>query len=395
MERKTVRCILAATAVALLTAAVTAAPASAQGRIKVGDEFEYSAATTAYPRGEKDRPVVWSETVVSPGATFVRVHFSKFNLPDGDSVTVSSPNGEEYWTYTAKGPHGTGEFWAFTVDGDTASVELRAGDRMLKGPARRSYGLAIDRIAHGTAPMDEAGGALEKVVCGTDGRQNAACHPGINMNPVARLSYQSGGSSYVCTGWLVAGSNSNTMVTNQHCVDNQTEVSTVQARFNYQTTTCGGSTSATTTTYAGGTFLRTSAALDYTLFTLQGNPEATWGEYTATTKLPTVGMNINFPQHPGGGLKRIAYWKDSAQTLRCNVSTVNATYGSSTSGSQVGYSCDSAGGSSGSPVLDAGTGRVIGLHHYGGVGGSSCLNSATQMRQVCSHAGTLLSCASN
>jgi V8-like Glu-specific endopeptidase len=281
------------------------------------------------------------------------------------------------------------------VDGDTAIVELHAGDRMLKGPARRTYGLAIDRIAHGTEPMNEGGFPLEKVVCGTDGKQNAACHPSINMNPVARLSYQSGGSSYVCTGWLAAGSNSNTMVTNQHCVDTQTEVSTVQARFNYQTTTCGGTTSATTTTYAGGTFLRTSSSLDYTLFTLQGNPEATWGEYTATTKLPTVGMSLNFPQHPGGGLKRIAYWKDSAQTQRCNVSTVNATYGSSTAGSQVGYSCDTAGGSSGSPVLDAGTGRVIGLHHYGGVGGSTCLNSATQMRQVCANAGTLLSCASN
>lgn len=374
---------------------VATAPAGAQTRIKVGDELPYETSTPrVYPRGGADRPVVWSETVVSPGATFLRVHFSKLNLPDGDYVTVASPDGEDFWTYTGRGPQGTGEAWSFMVEGDTAIVSLHAGNRPIKGRAAR-FGLAIDRIAHGTAPVDgEPGGPIEKVVCGTDGRQNVACHSTINTRPVARLSFQSGGSSYVCTGWLVAGSNANTMLTNNHCVANQTEVSSVQARFNYQTTTCTGSTQATYSSYTGGTFLRTHSGLDYTLLTLQGNPEATWGEYVATSKAPTVGMVINFPQHPGGGLKKIAYWKDSAQTLRCNVSTVNASYGGATSGSQMGYSCDSQGGSSGSPIMEHATGRIIGLHHFGGVS-SSCLNSATQMRQICSNAGSLLSCATN
>lgn len=101
-----------------------------------------------------------------------------------------------------------------------------------------------------------------------------------------------------------------------------------------------------------------------------------------------------FPPASGGSLKKVAYWKDSAQTLRCDVSTVNANYGGATANSQMGYSCDSEGGSSGSPVMDAGTGRIIGLHHFGGVA-SPCLNSATQMRQVCANAGALLSCATN
>jgi V8-like Glu-specific endopeptidase len=385
--------VVALLAIALIVLGAVA-PARAQGRIKVGDELPYRAATpAAYPLGGPDRPVAWSETVVSSGATFIRVHFNKFNLPDGDYVTVASPDGSEYWTYTGKGPRGTGEFWAFIVESDTAIVELHSGSQ-LKGRTGR-YGVAIDRIAHGTVPLGEDGFPLEKVICGTDGREDVACHSTINTRPVARLSFQSGGSSFVCTGWLAAGSNANTMVTNNHCVDNQTEVSTVQARFNYQRTTCGGSTTATTTTYAGGTFLRTSSSLDYTLFTLQGNPEATWGEYTATSKTPTVGMAINFPQHPGGGLKRIGFWKDSAHTLRCDVATVNATYGGSASGSQVGYSCDSEGGSSGSPIMDAGTGRIIGLHHFGGVSSSPCLNSATQMKNVCASAGTLLTCATN
>lgn len=367
--------------------------AQAQGRIRVGEEVSFRAATpAAYPVGGPSRPVAWSETVFSPGATFLRVHFQKFNLPDGDFLTVSSPDGTDFWTYTGKGPRGTGEFWSFIVESDTAIVELHSGSQV---KARGRHGVAIDRVAHGTLPVNEDGTFIEKVICGTNGNENAICHTDVNSRPVARLSFQSGGSSFVCTGWLAAGSNANTMVTNNHCFTTQSEVNTVQARFNYQTTTCGGTTQATTTTYAGGTFLKTNSSLDYTLFTLQGNPEATWGEYTATSKLPTVGMVLNFPQHPGGGLKKVAYWKDSAHTLRCDVSTVNATYGGSAAGSQVGYSCDTEGGSSGSPVLDAATGRVIGLHHFGGVSSSPCLNSGTQLRQVCANAGSLLTCATN
>ncbi len=376
---------------ALLMAAV-AVPSDAQTRIRVGDEISYESATPAeYPRGDANRPVTWSETVVSPGAKFLRIHFSKFHLPDGDFLTVTGLNGKESWVYTGKGPDGTGSFWSFAVEDEAAVVELRSS-----GVARRGtrWGVAMDRIVHGEVPF-----AVEptptKVICGTDGRQNAVCQAGINMNPVARMLYQSGGSSFVCTGWLAAGSNANTFVTNNHCISTQTEASSLQAKFNYQTTTCGGGTTATTTDYAGGTLLKTNNKLDYTVMTLQGNPEATWGEYTATSKQPTAGLVINFPQHPGGGLKRIGYWEDAAQTVRCAVNSVNQTYSGTTRRSQMSYGCDSEGGSSGSPIMDAGTGRIIGLHHYGGVGSNPCLHAATQMIQVCADAGALLSCASN
>jgi V8-like Glu-specific endopeptidase len=369
------------------------APAQAQ-RVKVGDELPYEASTPSiYPRGAAHRPVVWSETIVSPGAKFLRVHFEYLNLPDGDYVTVSSPDSDEFWTYTGKGPQGTGELWSFAVEADTALVELHAGPRKFSRSRAATYGVSIDRLAHGTAPVWE--GPQTQIICGTDGRRDAACYTSVNSRPVARLSFQSGGSSFLCTGWLVAGANNSTMFTNNHCFTTQSEVSTVQARFNYQRTTCGGSTTATFTNYAGGTFLKTSSSLDYTLFTLQGNPEATWGEYTATTKTPVVGGAINFPQHSGGNLKTVGFFKDSAQTLRCDVAGANVTVSGYASSSQMTYSCDSEGGASGSPIMDASTGRIFGLHHLGGVGGSTCLNSATQLKNICPSAGSLITCASS
>lgn len=127
--------------------------------------------------------------------------------------------------------------------------------------------------------------------------------------------------------------------------------------------------------------------------TLQGNPEATWGEITATIKSVAINDLIWFIQYPGGNEKKIGYWEDSAHTTRCMVDAVTATYGQSAIGSQTGYACVSEGGSSGSAITDANTGRAIALHHFGGVSSTPCLNSGTAFKRICADAGSLLSCA--
>lgn len=367
-------------------------------KVKVGYEKPYQVESAhPYGRGAADRPVVWEDRVYSPGAKFIRVHFADFDLSAGDYVSVSSLDGSQFWTYTLKGLHGNKKFWSFAVDGETAVIRLHAGNKP-------GYGYRIDKIAHGSKKITPE----PEVVCGTDGREDIACYSGnaaINnaQRSVARLLFQSGGGSFLCTGSLVAGSNNSTLMTNNHCFSTQTETNTLQAKFNFQRTTCGGSVNATQTDYAGGTFLKTNSVnrkgrkggLDYTLVTLQGNPEATWGELTATSAAPALGENLWFIQHPGGNPKEIGYWEDAAHTARCNVDTVGQTYGQSATGSQMGYGCDSEGGSSGSPIIKESNGRVFGLHHFGGVTSNPCLNSGTMMSKICADAGSLISCASN
>ncbi len=381
--------VLAAAFAGVLVAACFGAPAAiAQEALKVGEERPYFLATpAAYPAGSPDRPATWTRTIVSPGATFLRVHLSELDLPAGDYLTLASPDGKEAFTYRGRGPHGTGELWSFLIGSDTAIVSLHSGPLRVEG----HHGVTIDRIAYGIGPL-EGLSSPAKAICGTDGRENAVCHPEVNVRPIARLAFQRDGWTLFCTGFLVAGSNPNTMITNSHCFKTQAEVDTVEATFNYQARRCAPSALAPSRRYAGGTFLRTSPVtrLDYTLFTLEGNPEATWGEYTATRKRPRVGTALDFPQHSMGRAKQIAYWQDAAHTRRCTVATVDATYETAPA-SQMGYGCDAEVGSSGSPILDPSNGRVLGINHFGDVAGA-CLNAATQMRNICGNAGALLHC---
>jgi len=369
--------------------------ALANERVEAGKVLDFKA--------ESPHPATdgWSHTYSFPDATFVRLHFKAFRLAEGDRLIVSSPDGAQAWEYTGRGSNQNGDFWSFAINGPEVTLTLSA-------PSDKSYGFHIAEVGYGTVPLDLSM-PVPEIIVGTDGREDIACHTGeavINttQKPVARLLFTVKRSQYLCTGELVRGSNANTMITNAHCMDNQTEVSTLEARFDYQYTTCGGSTLAATTSYAGGTFLKTNAerynkrspsttGLDYTLLTLQGTPEATFGELIPTSATYAVGTQMNFIQHPAGLPKQIGYYEDAEHTVRCNIATLNMTYGVSYPNSQTGYGCDSEGGSSGSAITRASDGKMIALHHYGGV--TSVLNSGTMMSLICTNAGSLLICDSN
>jgi len=342
----------------------------------------------------------WSEVYSFPSAKFLRLHFQGFDLAEGDKVIVSSVSGTQTWEYTGRGANKNGDFWSFAVDGDAVKVEVQA-------TSGRSSGFRIVDVGYGTVSLGGSTASPE-IIVDTDGREDVVCHAGdpivaATQPPVARLLFRDKNRWYLCTGELIRGSNANTLITNAHCIDSQTVVDTLEATFNYQHTTCDGSVMETATSFAGGTFLLSNAerynrrkantGLDYALLTLQGNPEGDFGELVPTTASIAVDTEMNFIQHGGGNPKQIGWWEDLAHSVRCHVETVDQTYGASYPNSQIGYGCDSEGGSSGSAITRASDGKVIGLHHYGGV--TAELNSGTMMSLICENAGTLLICDGN
>jgi V8-like Glu-specific endopeptidase len=347
-------------------------------------------------------PGSWNETYIFPGAKFVRLHFSGLNLAPGDKLVVSGPDSSQSWEYTGRGVNGNGDFWSFAIEGDSVQVALSA-------PSGKSNGFKIVDVGYGTVALNK-GTYVPEVVNDTDGREPVACHTNeevINdaQKPVARLLFTVKRSQYLCTGELIRGNQDNMLITNAHCMDNQTEVSSLEARFNYQYTDCDETEEGIPQSFYGGTFLTTNSerystkgknkggGLDYTLLTLQDNPEGIYGELIPTTADGFVGQEMNFIQHPAGRPKEIGYWENDDYASRCDIHTVRKTYGSAYPDSQIGYACDSEGGSSGSAITRASDGKVIGLHHYGGVDVDT--NSATMMSFICADAGNLLTCDDN
>jgi lysyl endopeptidase len=380
--------------VALLLAgtALGPLPAYAQGTgpVKVGSVEAWGGGFADDGRGSVEaQSTTHTETIWLRGASFVRVHFRAVRLASGDVLTVARPDGGDLSRYTGRGPFESGSFWSLSVDGDTAVIRLE------RAAGSRGSRYTVSGVVRGTAPIaaPAAGETGIQTICGNNGLENVACRlPEANaaQRAVARLNFISNGGSFVCTGSLVRGANASTLITNNHCVDNQAETQTVEARFNFQTASCAGGAMAPAARFAGLRFLRTSPSLDYTLLTLSGSPETTWGELIPTSRSVSAGQRIWLVQHPGGQPKKIGYFEDAGKTQRCDVESVRNSVGGYATRSQMRYSCDTAGGSSGSPVIAAGSTRVIGLHHLGG-----CRNSGTHMSNICAHAGSLLQCAAD
>ena len=370
--------------------------ALAQDPVIDGQVTPYASQLVGYPSGSADRPSVHEELVVSAGAEFVRVHFTGLNLAKGDYLTLRDPKGSHLEILQGRGDFEDGDVWSFAVPGDTVVLNLHAGSR---DGVKGEFGYRIDQLVHGTLPLQEEGDDImsrpddpfaapvePNSICSSVGYENVACRTHVtSQRSVARLLAVSGGSRSVrCTGWMVRGSNANTLITNNHCFSTAAAVRSIEAQFNYQTTTCSGTTIAPTTSYRGNTLLRTvGMPLDYTLATLFGTPETTWGEIVALRRRPVVGNLIAVLQHPAGRPKKIGYLENANSSARCNVDAV--------SGTQLRYLCDTEGGSSGSVVLSVGTttstNTALGLHHLGG-----CPNSATAMADICNSAGSLLQC---
>ncbi len=325
----------------------------------------------------------FSTTVREPGATFVRLHFDRLELADGDRLVIAHPDG----TVIEELAGGARAGWSLRVPGEEVRLSVTGG------AAARTSGFHIDQLAHGTVDLDgprptaaSAPGTLESV-CGGDDKRPAACFTdgvvATAARAVAHLTFSADGGQAMCTGWLVSAQGH--MLTNNHCVASQADVDTLEVQFNYQTASCTGTQTATVAKWKGGRFVKTSQPYDYTLVQLPAEAAAQFGFIEIDPRALQAGEPIFIPQHPGGRRKEIATVDSENGGRACSIAETNVSVGGFASGANAGYRCDTEGGSSGSPVVSATTGRAIALHHLGG-----CSNSGTQLVSLWSEIAALV-----
>jgi len=338
-----------------------------------------------------------------PEWVFLKVHFCRFWIPVGAYVEVCNKAKTECYKYSkwddayvtvnqAEGEDGANKFGSFTIDGRFLTVELVVPAETVADWDNDLHGVTVCKLEKGASMIfkpDSATGrdAAAQTTCGRNDKVDAVCHKErypteyrMSHN-VARLYMGSSGG--VCTAWRVSAGN--LMMTNNHCFSQQYELASSELSFNYQRTTCGGwgAANAGTVKVRPGTLLRTSQALDYTLFTLdshgwntirqwRGSGGETIGYFDLETRKPTVGEGIYIPMHGAGDPKQIAITDDRDPSGECKVKEARGT--------RAGYTCDSTGGSSGSPVVVRGSHKAIAIHNTGG--SCSWTNGGQQMYYI-------------
>jgi len=371
----------------------------ARAMTRVGEEIVRKI-ETAHPyegpglRAAPER--VTEETLYHPGATYIAVHFEKFQLADGDHVIVRSPDGTQFWRYEGLGRAGMGMspegFWAVHVKGDTAVVELFS---------RREigvHGYTIDRFARGYTTselldQDPAAGTDDfETICGVDDSEWARCYaqsePVIyeKSRAVTRMLIA---GSFTCTGWLL-GCEGHVM-TNNHCINTQNAANNTDYEFMGEGASCSqnclGSLACPGTIEAeSADLVRTDFALDYTLLELPTNVTSTYGYMSMRDSGAVLDERIYLPQHPDGWGKRIAVFSTHStdQSGFCEIFSTNEPPCSGGPG-DIGYYADTQGGSSGAPVLAYSDHKVVSLHHC-----ADCPNRGLDAIDLIAHLGSEL-----
>jgi len=331
----------------------------------------------------QDQPeLIWSKLINYPDATYIAPHFSRMDLPKGASLIVRSPDGTREWEYRGEGKEGLGRsgegFWGIHIAGETALIELYSVRPV------RAGAVVIDRYARGFVDW-ETMIAEPETICGADDSQWAKCYQTSQATAynkskaVARLLI--GGSS-ACTGWLV-GSEGH-VLTNEHCIGTASAALNVNFEFMAEGASCSTvcntwGACAGTVVATSSTLIKVNATLDYALVKLPTNPTATYGYMQMRNSGAVLNERIYIPQHPAHWGKMIAMTSAGADAKIESLTAAACSGGAS----DLGYSADTQGGSSGSPVIGYSDNLVVGLHHCG-----ACPNRAVPINSVITDLGT-------
>jgi hypothetical protein len=310
--------------------------------------------------------LVWSTRVprtVAWGPT-IRVHINVVR-PEPASpwrVVVKDATGRETERVDGAALAAAKDWWSGEVPTPTATIEL-----WVDGTPPQAE-IEIDQYAFGVTP------AIPQAIVGVNDMKDitSAAVPARVKNqasPVARLRFMVPDGEAVCTGFLVGP---DLLMTNEHCINNDDQARTALVEFGYD------SEAAQTRRYR---VLKVEAAdfgLDYSLLRLSGDASQHRRLFLEASAAANR-ARLYVIQHPGGLPKKAAF------PPNCGVDGAERA-GRDATNTDFGHICDTLGGSSGSPVLDWTTGRVVGLHHLGFRAGiDEPVNQAVHIRDILAH----------
>ncbi len=284
---------------------------------------------------------------------------------EGDTARLTAAEVQEGLARSAFAP-GTGSsaglFWLPPTAGEetTLQIELPAG------ADAAGISLAVPQLSHQWWTPVSARAATEAVTPRVGTCQlDAQCEAGWSQeaNAVARVTFQSGGTTFTCTGTLMANANRTGtpyFLTANHCVGNQAEANTVVTYWFYRSTACNSGAGATPVQVSGGaTLLHTSGDSDASFMRLNQNPPVGAWYAGSLVGQPAARVGVGTLHHPDGSWLRF-----SEGTISSYAFCVGTSCGASTDDSgnylKVNWSRGvTEGGSSGSALF-----ATVGSTHY-------------------------------
>lgn len=334
---------------------------SANGGTSLSQEQTGMMATLA------DGTRVWTGTVAVERAWRLRMLMGVLNLPAEALMWVEDASGNRSRPFGTELADSNGQLWTPSVAGPTIRIRIQL-------PAG-SDGLDITFQAVSELFQLDAAGQPVTAASATpaDGCiEDAQCFSSTTFSAIdevrkaiARIMFQVGNSSYLCTAGLLNDTDTSTaipyLLTANHCFESEQSAASLEAWWDYTSAICNGASPslASLPRSNGATLLASDPVGDYTLVQLNGIPSGRW--LLGWSNEPIAdGTVLNRISHPQGGKQSFSQSTFSNALPSCEgLSRADFLYSAPTLGGTLG-------GSSGSPIM-LDSGQVVG-QLYGACG---------------------------
>ncbi len=338
---------------------------------------------------------VWRLKLSSKNALALGLYFDEFQLPLGSQLFVYSPDRvQTLGSYNEKNNADGGSFAIELVYGESLIIEyVSPKQRAVEGMSRSFENTAkfhINRVSYAYRDVVDF---YRNVRVGESGscQVNVNCSEGDNWQNqkkgVARILIDAGNYQAWCSGSLVNNTNEDGtpyFLSAWHCREGVSEayLNNWIFYFNYEITTCNGSSVVSSTNTITGASTKAEGSLnggsDFLLMELNSTPPASYnavfnGWKRSSSSSPS-GVSIH---HPAGDVKKISTYTSSLSTSTYNGGS-GATGASGAhwlvywSATNNGHGV-TEGGSSGSPIFNN-NGLIVGTLS----GGSSYCDATNQ-----------------
>ncbi|MBX7181439.1 MAG: trypsin-like peptidase domain-containing protein [Bacteroidia bacterium] len=319
------------------------------------------------PNGDR----IWRLAIRSEGALSLNFLYNKFFMPTGGKFFIYSEDHQfVLGAFTSENNREDQLFATDLLPGNVAVLEY------IEPKSEKGNGvISINQVVHGYRDVF----SYLKEKNANNQAASGACN--VNINCPQGDDWQTekravcilvvGGSGF-CTGSMindVPQSGTPYFLTANHCTsDGSDNVAQWIFRFNYESSTCSGTTGPTSQSITGSVYRAHNAGSDFALLELSSAPPASYNAVYAGWSREGVVVDSSFCiHHPSGDIKKIS--KAQNQTVSGTYSNIECwRVGQWTLGV-------TEPGSSGSPLFDPNH-RIIG-QLYGGP--SACGNSASQL----------------
>jgi hypothetical protein len=298
----------------------------------------------------------------------VRVHFvvEQNDASAAWDIDVLDSQSQTAWRF-GSADSGERDFWSDDIVGSSVHVILRVH----RAPER--VRIRIDKVAV-TGPEIKP----ESITTRQEDIVSIVGQPPEIRNvarAIVRIRFvgSDDGRRYHCTGFLVAA---DIVMTNEHCLSTKDEGLSALIDFDYESDKPRRPASRVVE------WLHACPSLDYALVKLAAVPPGT-KPLTVKTTVPKRGDLMWLIQHPLGQFKQISI-------VNCQISR-SGVRGRGVNETDIAHLCNTLGGSSGSPLMERGSGLVLGLHHFGFVEDSGLIESS----EVCTTKTATTKCAAN